>query len=409
MKGPAGVLRGWKATIVTIAVIAAGLFMPAQSRGRDVALLLQQTPLDGGIVTPSPGVHFFAPNSEIVLTATPNPGYKFIYWLGDVGDPTANRTITYLNKPKIIIAIFEPIEDSTSFIGRGSVGGGRVTSDGLIAAADYGGWGQTRLASSGSRPSGSSTPYPYEQVWEPLPWTPSQSPISPESSTPSEPPIPEPATGILLFLGSLFLIARKRNRAVILLLFIFCLVPSANAGLFISVNGVIEPPFAEVKLQPDATAVIGIQGDGLTPPPIALYLLVEGPGSIDRSTMVYPGALSAYQDFPLTVPDIEVPPPPEEQLRAARELLGRPDLMDLSFITLADSAIPPAPLDGLLVDNIILHCDAIGDVRLSLISDDFATVYDTQAIRQVPEPATLFLLGLGSLFAVTRRGRKGRA
>jgi len=409
MKGPAGVLRGWKATIVTIAVIAAGLFMPAQSRGRDVALLLQQTPLDGGIVTPSPGVHFFAPNSEIVLTATPNPGYKFIYWLGDVGDPTANRTITYLNKPKIIIAIFEPIEDSTSFIGRGSVGGGRVTSGGLIAAADYGGWGQTRLASSGSRPSGSSTPYPYEQVWEPLPWTPSQSPISPESSTPSEPPIPEPATGILLFLGSLFLIARKRNRAVILLLFILCLVPSANAGLFISVNGVIEPPFAEVKLQPDATAVIGIQGDGLTPPPIALYLLVEGPGSIDRSTMVYPGALSAYQDFPLTVPDIEVPPPPEEQLRAARELLGRPDLMDLSFITLADSAIPPAPLDGLLVDNIILHCDAIGDVRLSLISDDFATVYDTQAIRQVPEPATLFLLGLGSLFAVTRRGRKGRA
>lgn len=406
MKGPASVLRGWKATIVTIAVIAAGLFMPAQSRGSDVALLLQQTPLDGGIVTPSPGVHFFAPNSEIVLTATPNPGYKFIYWLGDVGDPTANRTITYLNKPKIIIAIFEPIEDSTSFIGRGSVGGGRVTSGGLIAAAaDYGGWGQTRLASSGSRPSGSSTPYPYEQVWEPLPWTPSQSPISPESPTPSEPPIPEPATGILLFLGSLFLIARKRNRAVILLLFILCLVPSANAGLFISVNGVIEPPFAEVKLQPDATAVIGIQGDGLTPPPIALYLLVEGPGSIDGHTMVYRGSLAAYADWPGQWIDA-VGPITIDDLRI---LSGRPDLMDLSFITFANGAIPPAPLDALLIDNIILRCDGVGDVTLSLVSDDFATLYDTQAIQQVPEPATLFLLGLGSLFAVTRRGRKGRA
>ena len=404
MKGPAGVLRGWKATIVTIAVIAAGLFMPAQSRGRDVALLLQQTPLDGGIVTPSPGVHFFALNSEIVLTATPNPGYKFIYWLGDVGDPTANRTITYLNKPKIIIAIFEPIEDSTSFIGRGSVGGGRVTSGGLIAAAaDYGGWGQTRLASSGSRPSGSSTPYPYEQVWEPLPWTPSQSPISPESPTPSEPPIPEPATGILLFLGSLFLIARKRNGAVILLLCILCLVPSANAGLFISVNGVIEPPFAEVNLQPDETAVIGIHGDGLTPHPIAAYLLVEGPGSIKGYTMVYRGSLSDYLDFPCTSCIDTLPTTPEEELELLRELSGHPELIDFSWIALADGAIPPAPLDGSLVDNIILHCDAIGDVRLTLISDDFATLYDTQAIRQVPEPATLFLLGLGTFLMRRKR------
>jgi hypothetical protein len=376
MKGPAGVLRGWKATIVTIAVIAAGLFMPAQSRGRDVALLLQQTPLDGGIVTPSPGVHFFAPNSEIVLTAIPNPGYEFIYWLGDVGDPTAGRTITYLNKPKIIIAIFEPIEYGTSFMGRASVGGGRVTAGSLIAAAaDYGGWGQTRLASSGSRPSGSSTPYPYEQVWEPLP------------------PIPEPATGILLLLGSLFVITRKRNRAVLLLLCILCLVPSANAGLFISVNGVIEPPFAEVKLQPDATAVIGIQGDGLTPPPIAAYLLVEGPGWIDgHVTMVYPGALSAYQDFP----GWEDPSPPEEQLRAAREWFGRPDLMDLSFITLADGVIPPAPLKGLLLENIVFRCDGLGDVTLSLVSDDSATVYDTQLIQQIPEPMTFVLLGMGT-------------
>ena len=400
MKGPAGVLRGWKATIVTIAVIAAGLFMPAQSRGRDVALLLQQTPLDGGIVTPSPGVHFFAPNSEIVLTATPNPGYKFIYWLGDVGDPTANRTITYLNKPKIIIAIFEPIEDSTSFIGRGSVGGGRVISGGLIAAAaDYGGWGQTSLASSGSRPSGSSTPYPYEQVWEPLPWTPSQSPISPESPTPSETPIPEPATGILLLLGSLFLVARKRNGAVILLLCILCLVPSANAGLFISVNGVIEPPFAEVKLQPDQTAILSIYGDGLTPSNIAAYLLVEGLGSIDGYTMIYRGSFASYEDFPTDALDA---PPFEETLRFLREFLGKPNVMDLSVITLANGVIPPAPLKDLLVDDILFLCEGLGNVTLSLISDDFTTVYDTQNIQQIPEPTTLFLLGMG-VFLMRRK------
>jgi hypothetical protein len=194
----------------------------------------------------------------------------------------------------------------------------------------------------------------------------------------------------------------QKMRRLSLLFFGLCLVPSADAGLFISVNGIIEPPSAEVKLQPDATAVIGIHGDGLTPPRIAAYLLVEGPGSIDRSTMVYRGSLSSYQDFPLTVPDIEAPPPPEEQLRAARELLGRPDLMDLSFITLADGAIPPAPLKGLLVDNIIFRCDGLGDVTLSLVSDDLATLYDTQAIQQVPEPMTLLLLGMG-VFLMRRK------
>ena len=408
MQGPAAVLRGWEATRVAFAVIAVGLFAPAQSQGVDVALLVQQTPPSGGAITPSPGVHFFAPNSEIVLTAVPNPGYKFIYWLGDVGDPTANRTITYLNKPKIIIAIFEPIEYGTSFMGRGSAGGGRVTSGGLVATAiDYGGWGQASLASSGSRSSESQAPNLYQQVVEPLPPGPPDYPIGPEPVMPSEPPIPEPATGILLLLGSLFVIARKRNRAVLLLLFILCLVPSANAGLFISVNGVVEPPFAEVKVQPGETAVIGIHGDGLTPAPIAAYLLVEGPGSIDGHTMVYRGSLATYQDFPLTGIDMEPWPPPEEQLRQARELLGRPELMDLSFITLANGVIPPAPLKDLLVDNILFHCEGLGNVTLTLISDDFTTVYNTQDIQQIPEPVTLLLLGLGSLFAVTRRGRKG--
>jgi len=405
MQGSAGVSRGWEATGVAFAVIAAGLFSPARSQGVDVALLVQQTPPSGGVITPSPGVHFFALNSEIVLTAVPNPGYKFIYWLGNVGDPTANHTITYLNKPKIVIAIFEPVEDGSLFMGGGSVGGGRVTSGGLVAAADYGGWGQTSPASSGSRPSESQAPNLYQQVVEPLPPAPSEYPIWPEPVTPSEPPIPEPATGILLLLGSLFVIPRKRKGAVLLLLFILCLVPSANAGLFISVNGVIEPPLAEITLEPDQTAILGINGDGFTPARVALYLLVEGPGSIDRATMIYRGTLAAYQDFP----DWENPSSPEEQLQQARELLGRPELMDLSFITFANGAIPPAPLDGLLVDDIILHCDAAGDVTLSLISDDFTILYDTQVIQQVPEPMTLLLLGAGSLFAATRRLRNTRA
>jgi len=404
MQGPAAVLRGWEATRVAFAVIAAGFFAPAQSQGVDIALLVQQTPPSGGVTTPSPGVHFFAPNSEIVLTAIPNPGYKFIYWLGDVGDPTAGRTITYLNKPKIIIAIFEPIEYGTSFMGRGSAGGGRATSGGLVAAAiDYGGWGQASVASSGSRPSESQASNLYQQIVEPLPAETPEYPIWPEPGTPSEPPIPEPATGILLLLGSLFVIARKRNRAVLPLLFIFCLAPSANAGLFISVNGVIEPPFAEITLEPSNTAVIAIHGDGLTTAPIALYLLIEGPGWINGHTMVYRGSLAGYADWPGWI-DYIAP----VTLEDLREISGRPNLTDLSLITLANGVIPPAPLKDLLVDNILFHCDGLGNVTLSLVSDDFATLYDTQDIQQIPEPGTILLLGVGSLFAVAGYGRKAR-
>lgn len=187
------------------------------------------------------------------------------------------------------------------------------------------------------------------------------------------------------------------------LLCVICIAPPAEASLLISANGAIDVPFAEVKLQPDETAVIGIHGDGLTPPNIAAWLLVEGPGLIDGYTMIYRGSLAACQDFP---GDWWEPiPTPEEILAMLREFSGRPNLMDLSSITLADGVIPPAPLDGLLVDNIIFRCDGLGDITLTLLSDDFTILYDTQDIQQIPEPMTLLLLGLGGLI-LARKARR---
>ena len=186
--------------------------------------------------------------------------------------------------------------------------------------------------------------------------------------------------------------------------FIFLLAASANAALMISVNGVIEPPLGETVLQPNETAVVGIHGDGQTDGPIAPYLFLEGPGSIDGHSMLYPGSLSSYADLEVVAADLDMPV--EDALTAFRDFTGMPDIQDLGYIVLADSALPMAPLDGLLVDGIIFHCGGLGDVTLTLHWCDYVPHYHTQIIHQVPEPMTLLLLGTGSLLAVARHRRK---
>lgn len=92
------------------AIIALGLTGSAYSQDPSLVLLLQQSPTEGGTITPQAGTHYYNLNSTVVLTATAKPGYQFVCWLGDVKDPTSNSTIVELDTPKIVIAIFERIE-----------------------------------------------------------------------------------------------------------------------------------------------------------------------------------------------------------------------------------------------------------------------------------------------------------
>jgi len=189
-------------------------------------------------------------------------------------------------------------------------------------------------------------------------------------------------------------------RRLSLLFFVLCLAPSVHAGLFISVNGAIHPPLGEIVLQPGETAVIGIHAEGFTLVNIDAWVLVEGPGSIDGHTMVYPGSLAAYQDLEAIADSIGMSP--EDTLVLVRDEVGKTNIQDISYMVLADWAIPPAPLNGLLVDDIIFQCGGFGDVTLTLVYEDPRTAYPTQVIHQIPEPGTLFLLGLG-VFLMRRK------
>lgn len=177
--------------MLVIAIIAFGLTMPAFCQTKDVVLLLEQTPVKGGEITPAAGVHYFKPGTEVMLTAVPKPGYKFIHWLGEVSDATASSTVVYLNKPKVIIAVFEQAEHGVSADGEGlSVGGGGGAGGGLFPTAlDL----NRPVGFSGGGGGKAKSPKYYYVIKDNKP----------------TPEVPEPATGLLLIMGSLFAFRRR--------------------------------------------------------------------------------------------------------------------------------------------------------------------------------------------------------
>lgn len=123
---------GWNAyLLVLLAFLPWGRMAWAQSP--HVELVLEQNPPEGGLVTPGSGIHQFTPDSRISVTAVPQPGYRFAYWLGDVSDPSSSTTEITLSDSKAVVAVFEQVmpvmvgeddeERERDWIGAGGGGG----------------------------------------------------------------------------------------------------------------------------------------------------------------------------------------------------------------------------------------------------------------------------------------------
>ena len=185
-----------------IAVVLCVLLAPDRCKAQNTALLLQQTPPNGGILTPGSGVHSFGTNTDITLKAVPNPGYQFVYWLGDVSDSRANVTIVSLDVPKIIIAVFERSKYEFPFLEQminGAPIGGMAAS-----SADY-----TRQSYTGG---GAKRPSKYRGPGI------TQSDQPPDFPTPDDdgdfpvPEVPEPATALLMALGAAISCLKRRQK-----------------------------------------------------------------------------------------------------------------------------------------------------------------------------------------------------
>lgn len=188
----------------------------AQGDALGYALLIQQSPPDAGTVTPGIGVHKIGIGQSVQLTAAPRPGYRFLYWLGDVSATTATETSVSLDSPKMVIAVFERESFDDDLLGGGPVAGAASGRGGGLRGTPNPLTGSRSVSPAGG--GGSFTINPSLPVVPdfdddfPVPGDQNGGSIPvPGDQTGNENTIPEPATIILLGAGAVALFRiRKR-------------------------------------------------------------------------------------------------------------------------------------------------------------------------------------------------------
>ena len=97
---------------------------PARAEVPVYHLFIEQSPARAGVVKPNAGRHRFYANCVVTVSAEPQAGYQFAFWLGDVGDPKAPTTTVHVDSTKVVVAVFRPVETKRIPDEHGGAGGG---------------------------------------------------------------------------------------------------------------------------------------------------------------------------------------------------------------------------------------------------------------------------------------------
>lgn len=111
---------------LVLALTLVGVTSPAGAQASGYELCVEYSPARAGTVTPDTGTHHFSANVIVTLSAEPQPGYQFAYWIGDVSNPKTPSTTVRLDTSKIVVAVFKPapMEETEPKISIGGGGGG---------------------------------------------------------------------------------------------------------------------------------------------------------------------------------------------------------------------------------------------------------------------------------------------
>jgi hypothetical protein len=154
--------------------------------------------------------------------------------------------------------------------------------------------------------------------------------------------------------------------------------------IYVKIGDNLWADYADSKLviTPSTVLQLGIMDiTGKTQPGSLALGLTYGPASLDA------GSIVAYQGVNAMM---------QNDATAAAELgLRNP------FVSVA---ITSPTVQGMLVRSVFFHCDGPGDATIALVDDD-GQIVDSQVVHQIPEPATMMLLGLGGVLAAIRRKR----
>ena len=182
----------------------------AQGPDESYALLVQQSPPDGGSVTPGSGVHKMGIGDTVSLSAIPKSGYRFLYWLGDVSSTGTSDTTIQIDSPKMVVAVFAREEHDEELSGlrtvEGSGGGGGSSRGGFY----------NPVQRPGAANPGAYFYYNPGDVIYNFPDSdedPTEDVFDDDIPVPGEPgsEVPEPATILMMGLGAAAFLRRKRK------------------------------------------------------------------------------------------------------------------------------------------------------------------------------------------------------